>query len=206
MTDTYKISKDYNVGGSGQGSGKGATQPRLVDVIRGLASDVARAGAGSFAIASADAAVAAGATPTKAEFDVVVALVNEIKAALNASSAAVSAPLLAAGGGGPYDLSAAGALALTLTVDGQTFTFQFLSTDFANPAAATAAELTAAFNSRIDPALNVLAQDNGGTLELIGGLGDQHSLAAVAGGANAVLGFSTTAVVGSGFVASVQAV
>lgn len=36
-----------------------------------------------FKITSADAAAAAGATPTKAEFDAVVALANELKADLN---------------------------------------------------------------------------------------------------------------------------
>ena len=36
-----------------------------------------------FKITSADAAAAAGAAPTKAEFDAVVALANELKADLN---------------------------------------------------------------------------------------------------------------------------
>jgi hypothetical protein len=35
-------------------------------------------------VASADAVVAAGSAPTKAEFDAVVALVNEMKTKLNA--------------------------------------------------------------------------------------------------------------------------
>lgn len=35
-------------------------------------------------VASADGVAAAGATPTKAEYDVVVALVNELKAQVNA--------------------------------------------------------------------------------------------------------------------------
>ena len=36
-----------------------------------------------FKVAAADAAAAAGATPTKAEFDAVVTLVNELKAKHN---------------------------------------------------------------------------------------------------------------------------
>jgi hypothetical protein len=42
-----------------------------------------RAAAAQDSTAAADAAVAAGATPTKAEFDAVVALANELKADLN---------------------------------------------------------------------------------------------------------------------------
>jgi hypothetical protein len=48
------------------------------------------------AVASADGVAAAGANPTKAEFDVVVTLANETKAQLNAALAALKAGYLMA--------------------------------------------------------------------------------------------------------------
>lgn len=84
MTD---VRKTYGVGGAGlQGSGD-ALHPPIQEVLRGLIDDQAAGTAAT--IASPDGVDAAGAAPDAAEFDAVVLLVNEIKAALNAASAAV---------------------------------------------------------------------------------------------------------------------
>lgn len=83
------IRSDYGEGGAGIGATKSAEHERIAAVLRGLVdNDKARTPA---TIASADGAAAAGAAPTKAEYDVVVTLVNEIKASLNAASAAALA-------------------------------------------------------------------------------------------------------------------
>lgn len=190
MTTAVKIKSGYLEGGAGIGSGTTARHKRLENALRAAAADIS--GARPALITSADATDLATAQT----------LVNEIKAALNAISSTVAAPLLAAGGAGTYDLSGAGEFALTVEVDGVELLFNFQASDFADPAAATAAELAAAINSRgALAAAGVTAQDNSGTLELIGNLGGAATLAGVAGGANAVLAFSTTAVTGTGYVA-----
>lgn len=203
MANSVLIKKGYTEGGAGIGSGTTAHHKRLEDAFRAIADDLALSR--SAAIASPDAAAAAGAAPDAAEFLVVVTLVNEIKAALNAVSSTVAAPLLTAAAG-TYDLSAAGALVLTVVVDGVTLVHTFQSAEIAVLTAATAAELAASINSRgLLIAAGVVAQDNAGTLELVGNLGGAASLQGVAGGANASLSFVTTVVSGTGFVAKLTA-
>lgn len=73
-----KIYKSFNWGGSNQ-SPSGAGEPTLADVLRDIADDLgARSG-----ITTADGVHAAGASPTAAEYDALVDLVNEIKTAMN---------------------------------------------------------------------------------------------------------------------------
>ena len=76
------IHDDYGEGGAGVGSTKTAKHPRIADVVRGMIDDRPAT------IASADAVASVG-VPTKAEFDAVVVLVNEMKAALNATKTVV---------------------------------------------------------------------------------------------------------------------
>ena len=203
MTIAVDIKKGYTDGGAGIGSGTTARHKRLEDAFRAIAADLAAVR--SAEITSPDAAAAAGAAPTAAEFLVVVTLVNEIKAALNAVSSTVAAPLLV-GGAGTYNLSAAGALVLTVVVDGVTLVHTFQASEIAVLAAATAAELAASINSRgALVAAGVTAQDNAGALELVGGLGGTHSLLSPPTGANVAISFSATAVNGTGFVAKLTA-
>lgn len=61
---------------------EGAGDPGIYTILKEIAEDLAAGKAAT--IASADAVAAATSPPTKAEFDAVVTLVNEIKAALNA--------------------------------------------------------------------------------------------------------------------------
>ena len=75
------IPANFNEGGS-NAAPSGANDPPLATVLRDIADDLA--GGKAATIASADAVAAAGAAPDKAEFDAVVDLVNEMKAALNA--------------------------------------------------------------------------------------------------------------------------
>jgi hypothetical protein len=194
VTNAVVIKKGYTEGGQGIGSGTNARHKRLENAFRAIAADLA------------GGRVAEIASPDAIDLPTALTLVNEIKAALNAVSSTVAAPLLA-GGAGTYDLSAAGALVLTVVVNGVTLVHTFQASEIAALAAATAAELAASINSRGDLAAHgVLAQDNAGTLELVGDLGGQASLQGVAGGANASIGFATTAVNGTGFVAKLTAV
>jgi hypothetical protein len=195
MTEAVVIKKGYTEGGRGIGSGTTARHKRMENALRAIAADLL--GGRNAEILSADAVDLATA----------LTLVNEIKAALNAVSSTVAAPLLPAGGAGTYDLSGAGELVLTVVVDGVTLVHTFQAAEIAVLTAATAAELAASINSRGDfISAGVVAQDNAGTLELIGNLGGAASLQGVAGGANATLAFSTTAVPGTGFVAKLTAV
>jgi len=194
VTNAVVIKKGYTEGGQGIGSGTNARHKRLENAFRAVAADLA------------GGRVAAIVSPDAVDLATAQTLVNEIKAALNAVSSVVAAPLLA-GGAGTYNLSAAGALVLTVVVDGVTHVHTFQGSEIAAPAAATAAELAASINSRgALVGAGVVAQDNAGTLELIGNLGGAASLQGVAGGANASIGFSTTAVNGTGFVAKLTAV
>ena len=81
-----KIRNDYGEGGAGVGSTKTAQHPRIAEVVQGLVTDIGSRTPAT--IASPDGVAAAGAAPDKAEYDAVVLLVNEIKAAMNAASAA----------------------------------------------------------------------------------------------------------------------
>jgi len=73
-----EIPKNIGEGGANLAP-EGAGTPGLKAILDDIADDLgARTG-----ITSPDAVAAAGATPTKAEFDAVVDLVNEIKAAMN---------------------------------------------------------------------------------------------------------------------------
>jgi len=195
MTEAVVIKHGFTEGGRGIGSGTTARHKPLEKAFRAIAADLG------------NGRVAAIVSPDAVDLATAQTLVNEIKAALNAKSSTVAAPLLPASGAGTYNLSGAGALALTLLVDGASLLFDFQAGDFANVAAATAAECAAAINSRgLLVGAGVLAQDNAGTLELIGNLGGDKTLQGVAGGANAVLGFATVAVNGTGFVALLTAV
>ena len=82
---SIKVRDDYGSGGAGlNGPGAATALHRPIsEVLRGLVDD--DDAALPAAIASADGVAAAGANPTKAEYDVVVTLVNEIKASLNAA-------------------------------------------------------------------------------------------------------------------------
>jgi len=75
---------DYGEGGAGVGT-KTTRHPGIGDVLRGLVDDIGNKDVATIATADAVPSVAA---PTKTEFDAVVTLVNEIKAALNASTTA----------------------------------------------------------------------------------------------------------------------
>lgn len=74
-----KVYTSYGEGGAGLAGHGDALHPPIATVLRGLIDDIDLG-----TIASPDAVAAAGATPTKAEFDAVVLLVNEIKTAINA--------------------------------------------------------------------------------------------------------------------------
>ena len=90
---SLKIKANYGEGGAGL-STKNALHPAIADVIRGLIDDIAAGSGAAAPITSPDGVAAAGANPTKAEYDVVVTLVNEIKAALNAVPAPGSATVV----------------------------------------------------------------------------------------------------------------
>jgi hypothetical protein len=193
VTIAVDIKKGFTEGGAGIGSGTTSRHKRLEDAFRAIAADLL---AGRAALI---------ASPDAVDLATALTLVNEIKAALNAVSSTVAAPLLV-GGAGTYDLSAAGALVLTVVVDGVTLVHTFQASEIAVLAAATAAELAASINSRgALVAAGVTAQDNAGALELVGGLGGTHSLSSPATGANVEIGFSATAVNGTGFVAKLTA-
>ena len=74
-----KIRTSYGDGGQGLAGHGNALHPPIGVVLRGMLDDTDLG-----TIASPDGVAAAGAAPTKAEYDVVVTLVNEIKAAINA--------------------------------------------------------------------------------------------------------------------------
>jgi len=78
------ISKRF---GSGGANLTPASQPSLADALRDVADDLASVQID--ALTAPAASVAAGASPTKAEFDAVVALVNEIRTKVNAAAAAL---------------------------------------------------------------------------------------------------------------------
>jgi hypothetical protein len=78
-----KIDKRLGDGGRGV-SYEGGAAP-LVEILEGIADDLAAGTAAT--TAAADAVAAVGDPPTKAEFDAVVTLVNEIKTKLNAVAA-----------------------------------------------------------------------------------------------------------------------
>jgi len=187
---TIKVRSDYTDGGSGLGSGETALHPRMASVLRGLVDDLA--GLRGAVIASPDATDLATAQT----------LVNEIKAALNARSETPAAAVLLGTNTATFDFT--GALDLIVKVDGVDRAFAFVAGDFAAIAAATIAEVVGALNSRGALAeAGVLAQDNGGACELVGGLGGAKSLQGVASTALTILGLPTTAVAGTGFAPSV---
>jgi hypothetical protein len=72
------ISKRF---GSGGANLTPASEPSLAEALRDIADDLATVQVD--AVTSPAATVAAGATPTKAEFDAVVALVNELRTKVN---------------------------------------------------------------------------------------------------------------------------
>ena len=78
------ISKRF---GSGGANLTPASRPSLADALRDIADDLATVQID--ALTAPAAAVAAGAAPTKAEFDAVVALVNELRTKVNAAAAAL---------------------------------------------------------------------------------------------------------------------
>lgn len=84
------VRKTYGGGGAGLGSTPTAHHRPIAEVLRGLIDDIEATGGGitisaadSVAATSADGVAAAGGAPDKAEFDVVVTLVNELKAKYN---------------------------------------------------------------------------------------------------------------------------
>ena len=78
------ISKRF---GSGGANLTPASRPSLADTLRDIADDFATLQID--ALTAPAALVAAGAAPTKAEFDAVVALVNELRTKVNAAAAAL---------------------------------------------------------------------------------------------------------------------
>jgi hypothetical protein len=184
----------YNLGGAGQGSGKNAGNPQLNSVLAAVADDLL--GQRNVAIASANATDLATA----------ITLVNEIKAALNRTSATQSAPVLNAGANEPYDIDTAG-YNLTVEIDGVNRVFSFVASDFVDPTAATAAEIVGALNSRGYLAFGASASVTAGPkVTLTGQVGGTHTLNGVAGGAQTALTFPTTAVRGTGFVPNLAVV
>lgn len=81
------ISKRFGSGGANLAPGGSAGSPTLADALRDIADDLAAVQVD--AIAAPEAVAAAGASPTKAEFDAVVTLVNEIRTKVNAAAAAL---------------------------------------------------------------------------------------------------------------------
>lgn len=81
------ISKRFGSGGANVAPGGNAGSPSLSDALRDIADDLAAVQVD--AITAPVATVAAGASPTKAEFDAVVTLVNEIRTKINAGAAAL---------------------------------------------------------------------------------------------------------------------
>lgn len=82
-----KIAKNFGSGGANLTPGGASNPNSLAVVLRDIADDLGLLNGGvAGAITAADATAAAGANPTKAEFDVVVTLVNQIKAKLNTPS------------------------------------------------------------------------------------------------------------------------
>jgi predicted regulator of Ras-like GTPase activity (Roadblock/LC7/MglB family) len=79
-----EIPKDFGQGGAFV-TPEGSGTPGLKTILDDIADDLADGRAAT--IASPDGVAAAGANPTKAEYDAVVLLVNELKAALNAATA-----------------------------------------------------------------------------------------------------------------------
>lgn len=199
---TIAISTKFTDGSSSVGQNTGSKEPTLAEALLGLVRDIGNTRAAE--ITTADIPPAAGDPPTKAEFDAMALLVNELKAKINAGSSSPAGPVLVAGAAETYNLSSA--VVLTVEIDGTNRAFTFRASDFASPAAATAAEAAGALNSRGYIQFGVEAVDNAGTLELHGLPGANHSLQGVAGGANAILLFPTTQVDGVGFVPEVVAV
>ena len=78
------ISKRF---GSGGANLTPASKPSLADTLRDIADDLATVQVD--AITAPAGVVAAGASPTKAEFDAVVTLINEIRTKINAGAAAL---------------------------------------------------------------------------------------------------------------------
>lgn len=81
------ISKRFGSGGANMTPGGSAGSPSLADVLRDISDDLATVQVD--AISAPAAVVAAGASPTKAEFDAVVAIVNELRTKVNAGAAAL---------------------------------------------------------------------------------------------------------------------
>lgn len=81
-----KIKKDFGEGGANTVPGGSGGEPTLAESLRDVADDLESLQPA--VVAHADAAHAAGANPTKAEFDALVDLVNEMKASVNAPAGA----------------------------------------------------------------------------------------------------------------------
>lgn len=80
------IPKNFGEGGKNLTPGGASNPLNLATVLRDIADDLAALNGGAAGtITSPSAVAAAGANPTKAEFDAVVTLVNEIKSKLNTS-------------------------------------------------------------------------------------------------------------------------
>lgn len=101
-------------------------------------------------------------------------------------------PTLLSGSVEPFALANGDLLQLTFA--GLTINVVFLTADFADISAATAAEVSAVIEAQVD---SLGAADDGGAVRLTSLLtGEDIELEVAASGANAVLGFSTTAVNG----------
>jgi hypothetical protein len=81
------IPKRFGSGGANLTPAGSAGSPSLADALRDIADDLALAQVD--AITAPAAAAAAGASPTKAEFDAVVTLVNELRTKVNTAAAAL---------------------------------------------------------------------------------------------------------------------
>jgi hypothetical protein len=79
------ISKRFGSGGANLAPGGAAGTPTLADALQEIADDLSALKLAP--VAAAAAAPAAGATPTQAEFDAVVTLVNELRDKVNAIAA-----------------------------------------------------------------------------------------------------------------------
>lgn len=80
------IRTNFGEGGANLAPGGAAGDPDLATTLRDIADDLDALQPA--AVTSPNATAAVGANPTKAEFDAVVTLVNELKARVNSPAAA----------------------------------------------------------------------------------------------------------------------
>ena len=170
--------------------------PRLGKILQEFAGDVAKT------------ILSEVTSPDAVDLATAITLVNEIKANINALASAPSGASLTSAAE-TFDLSqGSGQFNLQVRNDKGVHLFAFEDADFATPTAATAAEVVAALNQRLQ-ALGkglVVTEDAGKVVLTNVTEGSDVGLevsAAPSDDANVALGFSTTEVFGTGFVPDV---